>query len=503
MPSAAIPSLLSAPLQVLQRHSFALLYDPITRLSLWCGYHLTSSGAERARRQRRCLTVYADRTLPRSARRVPAEVRRRGYDRGHLAPHASVAWSAQSALEATLLTNILLQRTELNRGVWRWLEAATRAYVRLPYSYGTSAGPANDSVKVVHARKDGLLLARVLAQHTPFASVEGTQRVVRRSRQWCGAGCGVDGEEGRHLCVNVGPLYCASPAFAARMCVRQHRIGEEKEEDEEDRTCARRVHGAAHRTRTRRQRRSLRQLSANLRRTEKRSSGGGREERNAAAAAATTPPTKSAPSIPDAFFLSLWDAQTHHHVHLVLPNTPESPEMRALTQALTPAARQGPPQQRKQQQLSPCRRQRQQPHTHAWRRRMRTTGVPSVAPAADNDTAVEAALAAVAVPTERLEELLAESLVEVRRRWAASQPGIQLSDPASAAAGPREDAAGTQLSAKVWLSPPALALRSPLRLFPVYHERWVWHTRWHRLAHCVSSKLLTFKRKSERVSVWQ
>ncbi|KAI5688715.1 hypothetical protein MNV84_01782, partial [Leishmania braziliensis] len=123
--AAAAPPLLCLP-----RQGFALLYDPVARLSVWCGYYVTRDTVDRARRQSRCLTFFTDRSLEKTVRRVPAEMKARGYDRGHLAPHASVAASAQAAIEAALLSNVQLQHHQINRGVWRWLEAATRAYVR-------------------------------------------------------------------------------------------------------------------------------------------------------------------------------------------------------------------------------------------------------------------------------------------------------------------------------------------------------------------------------------
>ncbi|KPI89666.1 DNA/RNA non-specific endonuclease-like protein [Leptomonas seymouri] len=462
-PASASP--LCTPLRVLQRQTFALLYDPTTRLSLWCGYHLTRSGAERARQQRRCLTVCTDRSLERSARRVPAEVQRRGYDRGHLAPHASVASTLQSAMEATLLTNIHLQQRAINRGVWRWLEAATRAYVRTPYLYEvlTDAGamPAN----ALHVRKDGLLLARLLAQRTPFASVTDTQRMIRRASRRGGE------MESRHLCVNVGPLYYASSAFSCTTSEHKPQALEER-----DSKCIGGAQRVVHRSRAGRRLRHRKHPSVRWRSNEKQS----RRYCTGSSSAAAAPQERTA-LVPDAFFLSLWDALTHHHLHLVIPNTSETPGMLALTQALAAATRQVRQQQRRR-----CGQQR----IHAHLKLTQVGRSPSVMmPAEDNYKALEAALAAFIVSTERLEQLFAESLVEVRMRWAACQSRLLPSDHAGSASG-----------SDLRFPSPTLALRTPLRFFPVYHERWLWHTRWHRLAHRTLPKMLCLKRRRERVS---
>lgn len=500
-PPPSMTSLLCTPLWVLPRHTFALLYDPVARLSLWCGYHLTRVTIERARWQRRCRTVYTDRSLARSARRVPAEVLQRGYDRGHLAPHASVASTAQSAMEATLLTNIHLQHRVINRGLWRWLEAATRAYVKIPYDYdmetracngGTSTSSLSSSssssssiasTSSTRVRKDGLLLGRLLAKETPFASLKDGQRVARRAGMWrWGSGeqqqrwwwwrkeTEAAAVAGRQLCVNVGPLYCpAAPSHRSLTLPSARAAAADK-------------HGRGGRT------------------------VGGKKRK------AVCKSDDITASIPDAFFLSLWDAQTHHHLHLVIPNTPDTPAMRTLTQALVVSTCQE--QQQRQQarrRRHHCRRHRRcaarastQPapapaRLHHTAATARSLGKP--APHLKSEAALEAALAAFLVSSEQLEVLFAESVVEVRRRYAAISAASHMVDATRATTAPSQRTATVPSSLQAMPHPASVRLRAPLRFFPVYHERWVWQTRWHRLAYSVSPKVLCFPKKNEPVTV--
>lgn len=51
-----------------------------------------------------------------------------GFDRGHLAPAADMAWSAQTMLESFYTSNISPQRPAFNRGIWKVLETKVRAW---------------------------------------------------------------------------------------------------------------------------------------------------------------------------------------------------------------------------------------------------------------------------------------------------------------------------------------------------------------------------------------
>ncbi|MEE3233376.1 MAG: DNA/RNA non-specific endonuclease, partial [Candidatus Latescibacterota bacterium] len=55
-----------------------------------------------------------------------ADYERSGFDRGHLAPAASMAWSMTIMSESFFLSNMSPQVPGFNRGIWRKLEEAVR-----------------------------------------------------------------------------------------------------------------------------------------------------------------------------------------------------------------------------------------------------------------------------------------------------------------------------------------------------------------------------------------
>ncbi len=51
-----------------------------------------------------------------------------GFDRGHLAPAADMAWSEQTMTESFYTSNICPQRPGFNRGIWKNLESDVRSW---------------------------------------------------------------------------------------------------------------------------------------------------------------------------------------------------------------------------------------------------------------------------------------------------------------------------------------------------------------------------------------
>ena len=66
-----------------------------------------------------------DPLIPQSA--YPKEYTRSGFDRGHLAPAADMAFSKQTMLDSFLMSNMSPQLPGFNRGIWKRLEELVRA----------------------------------------------------------------------------------------------------------------------------------------------------------------------------------------------------------------------------------------------------------------------------------------------------------------------------------------------------------------------------------------
>ena len=70
-----------------------------------------------------------------------ADYRRSGYDRGHLAPAAAMAWSQEVMSESFYLSNMGPQDPGFNRGIWRQLEARVRDWADLHGEVFVVTGP--------------------------------------------------------------------------------------------------------------------------------------------------------------------------------------------------------------------------------------------------------------------------------------------------------------------------------------------------------------------------
>lgn len=112
---------------VVRHRAFTLAPDPDSKIAQWVAYKITAVtlGDARSRRWR------ADPALPDADALEPADYHgasRAGYDRGHLAPLASLAGSAGWA-ETNYTSNLAPQLRSLNRGSWARQEAAERRLI--------------------------------------------------------------------------------------------------------------------------------------------------------------------------------------------------------------------------------------------------------------------------------------------------------------------------------------------------------------------------------------
>jgi endonuclease G, mitochondrial len=69
-----------------------------------------------------------DLSIPPRYRAGPRDYARSGYDMGHMAPAADMAWDPKVQMESFIMTNIAPQTPNLNRGAWKHLETHVRAW---------------------------------------------------------------------------------------------------------------------------------------------------------------------------------------------------------------------------------------------------------------------------------------------------------------------------------------------------------------------------------------
>lgn len=108
-------------LRVLQNDGFIVGYDEQRRNPAWVAYRVSDpKDAKSAERPERFEVDNRTR-----ARVSAAEYTGSGYDRGHMAPNAAIGrlYGEQAQEQTFLMSNIVPQSPELNRRVWRDLEA--------------------------------------------------------------------------------------------------------------------------------------------------------------------------------------------------------------------------------------------------------------------------------------------------------------------------------------------------------------------------------------------
>jgi|GEM_PF-1799349 len=111
---------------------YTLCYRESYEQSEWVAYSLTRSQLEH-KVTGRTNDFRAD-TLISTGSAKPADYKGSGFDRGHLAPAADMAWSLKSAHDSFLMSNMSPQAPSFNRAIWKLLEEAVRNWAQ---QYGT------------------------------------------------------------------------------------------------------------------------------------------------------------------------------------------------------------------------------------------------------------------------------------------------------------------------------------------------------------------------------
>lgn len=111
---------------LLCHEGYSLLHDNTAKIAAWAGWTLPP--AETIGCNPRDDSFTADLALVKEARANPGDYAKTGYDKGHMVPDADLSWSKITSLESFLMSNMSPQAPSLNRGVWKLLEAQTRAW---------------------------------------------------------------------------------------------------------------------------------------------------------------------------------------------------------------------------------------------------------------------------------------------------------------------------------------------------------------------------------------
>lgn len=121
------------------RLGYVVGYNYQTKQPTWVIYRITSHSVN-PRLERN--DVFAeDSDVPRAFRAQLSDYQRSGYDRGHLAPYASLDFNQLSADQSFLLSNMSPQQAGLNRQGWERLENYERRWANMYQALFIYTGP--------------------------------------------------------------------------------------------------------------------------------------------------------------------------------------------------------------------------------------------------------------------------------------------------------------------------------------------------------------------------
>ncbi|EPF7978062.1 DNA/RNA non-specific endonuclease [Vibrio harveyi] len=110
--------------QFLCRDGYAVGYNYDTKNADWVAYHITAESVNIT--NKRSNSFKEDTEMPGYARSTLADYKGSGYDRGHLAPSATMDFTRESMKQSFLMSNMSPQLPGFNRVGWRVLEEHVR-----------------------------------------------------------------------------------------------------------------------------------------------------------------------------------------------------------------------------------------------------------------------------------------------------------------------------------------------------------------------------------------
>ena len=138
-PSNAVSSIASIDNYLMVKPQFVMSYNNKTHTANWVSWQLNKSWIGAADRQD---NFRPDDSLPDAWYKVrPNDYTGSGYDRGHIAPSADRTRNEADNSSTFLMTNMMPQVPELNRGVWGDLEEYCRSLVQQGKELYIVAGP--------------------------------------------------------------------------------------------------------------------------------------------------------------------------------------------------------------------------------------------------------------------------------------------------------------------------------------------------------------------------
>ena len=124
---------------IIDRPGYALGYIEAHEQAAWVIYKLTAEEL-RTKVASRSDDFRADPDVP-TGSATPSDYKNSGFDRGHMAPAADMAYSAQTMSDSFCMSNICPQRPECNRIIWKNLENQVRKFALTEQDVYIVTGP--------------------------------------------------------------------------------------------------------------------------------------------------------------------------------------------------------------------------------------------------------------------------------------------------------------------------------------------------------------------------
>ncbi len=118
---------------------FTLSYAEKYEQPEWVAYELSKSNLQGEKHDRH--NRFKSDPLVKTGSAKPGDYTRSGYDRGHLAAAADMAFSSDAMKQSFFMSNISPQEPSFNRGIWRELEEQTRDWCKDNEHFYVVVGP--------------------------------------------------------------------------------------------------------------------------------------------------------------------------------------------------------------------------------------------------------------------------------------------------------------------------------------------------------------------------
>ncbi|HBA88253.1 MAG TPA: DNA/RNA non-specific endonuclease [Geobacter sp.] len=126
--------------EIFCRKGYLLAHDPVRKTPIWVIEHLTVDKVTGSLPRKD--KFRADPELPKGSRAELSDYKKSGYDQGHMAPSADMAWDEQAMAESFYLSNMVPQvGVGMNRGIWKDLEGKVRKWALDRKSIYVFTGP--------------------------------------------------------------------------------------------------------------------------------------------------------------------------------------------------------------------------------------------------------------------------------------------------------------------------------------------------------------------------